>query len=326
MRRREFITLLGGAAAAWPLAARAQQAGRPQIIGFLGANTASAQRQMTAAFVQRLRKLGWIEGRNIATEYRWAEGRTDRLADLMAEFVRLKVDVIVTTGTASVLAAKHATSTIPIVFVGIGDPVGAGLVKSLARPGGNATGLSQQQTDTAGKRHELLREVVGGLRRVAVLANVGNPSSLLEMREVELAASKLGLDVVAVEIWRVEDIVPAFAAVRGRAEALYVVGDPLVFTHRIRIVTLALGERLPTIYNFREHVDAGGLMSYGPNFADLFRRSADYVDKILHGTKPGDIPIEQPTKFDLIVNLVTARALGLDVPPTLLARADEVIE
>jgi len=244
----------------------------------------------------------------------------------MAEFVRLKVDVIVTTGTASVLAAKHATSTIPIVFVGIGDPVGAGLVKSLARPGGNATGLSQQQTDTAGKRLELLREVVGGLRRVAVLANVGNPSSLLEMREVELAASKLGLDVVAVEIRRVEDIVPAFAAVRGRAEALYVVGDPLVFTHRIRIVTLALGERLPTIYNFREHVDAGGLMSYGPNFADLFRRSADYVDKILHGTKPGDIPIEQPTKFDLIVNLVTARALGLDVPPTLLARADEVIE
>jgi putative ABC transport system substrate-binding protein len=248
------------------------------------------------------------------------------LADLVAEFVRLKVDVIVTTGTASVVAAKQATSIIPIVFAGIADPVGEGLVRSLAQPGGNATGLSQQRTELAGKRLELLHEVISGLRRVAVLANVGNPGSLVEMREVKLAASKLGLDIVAVEIRGVEDIVPAFAAVRGRAEALYVVGDPLVFTQRIRIVTLSLVERLPTIYNFREHVDAGGMMSYGPSFTDLFRRSADFVDKILRGTKPADIPVEQPTKFDLIVNLVTAKALGLDVPPMLLGRADEVIE
>jgi putative ABC transport system substrate-binding protein len=281
---------------------------------------------MTAAFVQRLRELGWIEGRNITIEYRWADGDTDRLADLVADFVRLKVDVIVTTGTASIVAAKQATSIIPIVFAGIADPVGEGLVRSLAQPGGNATGLSQQRTELAGKRLELLHEVISGLRRVAVLANVGNPGSLLEMREVNLAAGKLGLDVVAVEIRGVEDIVPAFATVRGRAEALYVVGDPLVFTQRIRIVTLALVERLPTIYNFREHVEAGGLMSYGPNFTDLFRRSADFVDKILRGAKPADIPVEQPTKFDLIVNLVTAKALGLDVPPMLLARADEVIE
>ena len=292
----------------------------------MGAATPSAESQWVAAFVQRLRELGWIEGRTVAIEYRWAEGRSERFAEIAAEFVRLKVDVIVTSGTAAVVAAKQATSVIPIVFAAAGDPVGTGLVASLARPGGNVTGLSIQQTDLAGKRLELLREVVPGLRRLAIMANVGNPAAVLEMGEVQAAARTLGLEVATLEIRRAEDIAPAFEALKGRADALYVCADPLVNTNRIRINTLALGARLPTMHGIREYVEAGGLMSYGPNFPDLFRRAADYVDKILRGAKPADIPVEQPTKFDLVINLTTAKALGLDVPPTLLARADEVIE
>ena len=326
IRRREFIATLGGAAAAWPLAARAQQPGRLPTVGFLVSGTPSSQGQWVAVFAQRLRELGWIEGRTIAIEYRWAEGRTERAAEIAAEFVRRKVDVIVTSGTAVVVAAKQATSVIPIVFAATGDPVGTGLVASLARPGGNVTGLSLQHTDLVGKRLELLREVVPGLRRLAILANVGNPAVVLEMREVEAAARTLGLEVITAEIQRGEDIVPAFEALNGRADALYVVADPLVFNHRIRINTLALAARLPTMHALREGVEVGGLMSYGPNYPDLFRRAADYVDKILRGAKPADIPVEQPTKFDLVINLTTAKALGLDVPPTLLARADEVIE
>ena len=325
IERRKFLATLGGAAA-WPLAARAQQRGKHPTIGLLGGNSASVQRKMIDALVGRLRELGWSEGRNLTIEYRWADGRTDHLPELADELVARKVDAIVASGTPTVLAAKHATSTIPIVFVGIGDPVDTGLVKSLARPGGNATGLSQQATDTGGKRLELLREAVSGLRRVAVLVNVGNPYTAREMTEVALAADKLGLELVAVEIRRVEDIVPALIAIRGQVQALYVPGDPLIFTHRVRVITVALAGRLPTIHNFREHVDAGGLMSYGPSFVDLFHRSADYVDKILRGTKPADIPVEQPTKFDLIINLVTAKSLGIEIPATLLARADEVIE
>ena len=282
--------------------------------GFLGSSTPSAQGQWTAAFVQRLRELGWIEGRTVAIEYRWAEGRSERFAEIAAEFVRLKVDVIVTSGTAAVLAAKQATSVIPIVFAVAGDPVGTGLVASLARPGGNVTGLSIQQTDLAGKRLELLREVVPGLRRLAILANVGNPAAVLEMGEVQAAARTLGLEVATFEIRRAEDIAPAFEALKGRADALYVCADPLVITNRIRINTLALGARLPTMHGVREYVEAGGLMSYGPNFPDLFRRAADYVDKILRGAKPADLPVEQPTKFDLVINLTTAKALGLDRP------------
>src|SRR5262245_13782062 len=321
--RRELLAALGGGAVAWPLAARAQQGGKHPTIGLLGGNSASVQRKMIDALVGRLRELGWSEGRNLTIEYRWADGRTDHLPELADELVARKVDAIVASGTPTVLAAKHATSTIPIVFVGIGDPVDTGLVKSLARPGGNATGLSQQATDTGGKRLELLREAVSGLRRVAVLVNVGNPYTAREMTEVALAADKLGLELVAVEIRRVEDIVPALIAIRGQVQALYVPGDPLIFTHRVRVITVALAGRLPTIHNFREHVDAGGLMSYGPSFVDLFHRSAEYVDKILRGTKPADIPVEQPTKFDLIINLVTARSLGIEIPPSLLARADE---
>jgi putative ABC transport system substrate-binding protein len=326
MRRREFITLLNGAAAAWPLAARAQQRAKLPTIGFLGAATSSARSQWVAAFVQRLHELGWIEGRTVAIEYRWAEGRSERFAEIAAEFVRLKVDVIVTYATPPAIAAKKATAVIPIVSAVMGDPVGAGLVASLARPDGNVTGLSNQSADLAGKRVELLREVVHGLRRLAVLANVSNPVSGVEIGEVQAAAKALGLDVVTLEIRRAEDIAPAFETLKGRAQALYVAGDPLMITNRVRINTLALGARLAATYNQREYVEAGGLMSYGPNFPDLFRRAGDYVDKILRGTKPADIPVEQPTKFDLVINLTTAKTLGLDVPATLLARADEVIE
>jgi putative ABC transport system substrate-binding protein len=325
LKRREFITLLGGAAA-WPLAARAQQTGKLPTIGYLGSATPALQSQWAAAFVQRLRELGWIEGRTIAIEYRWAEGRSDRYAEIAAELVRLKVDVIVMSGTAAVVAAKQATSVIPIVFAAAGDPVGTGLVASLARPGGNVTGLSLQQTDLAAKRLELLREVVPGLRRLAILANLGSAAAVLDMREVEATAGTLGLEVITLEIRRGEDIAPAFEALKGRAEALYVVIDPLVNTHRIRINTLALAARLPTMHTFREGVEAGGLMSYGTSFPDLFRRAADYVDKILRGAKPGDIPVEQPTKFDLVINLTTAKAVGLTIPESFLLRADEVIE
>jgi putative tryptophan/tyrosine transport system substrate-binding protein len=323
VRRREFITLLGGAAA-WPFAARAQQAGKLPTIGFFGAYTAAVQSQWTAALVQRLRELGWIEGRTVAIEYRWAEGRSERFAEIATEFVRLKVDVIVTSGTPPVLAAKQATSVIPIVATA-DDPVGTGLVASLAQPGGNITGLSSQTADVASKRFELLREVVVGLRRLAILGNVGSPLTVLEMNEAR-AARTFGLEVATSEIRRAEDIVPAFEALRGRADALYVCMDPLVVSNRVPINTLALAARLPTSHANREAVEAGGLMSYGPNFPSLFRRAADYVDKILRGTKPGDIPIEQPTKFDLIINLTTAKALGLTIPESFLLRADEVIE
>jgi putative tryptophan/tyrosine transport system substrate-binding protein len=325
VNRREFITLIGGAAAAWPLAARAQQPGKLPTIGFLGASP-SIESQRVAAFVQRLRELAWIDGRNLAIEYRWAEGRNERYAENAAELVRLKVDVIVTVATPPTVAAKQATAVIPIVFAAASDPVGTGLVASLARPGGNVTGLANQISDTGGKKLELLREAVPGLRRLAIMANVGNPATVLDMAEAQAAARALGLGVTTSEIWRAEDISAAFDALKGRVDALYVCVDPLVNTHRIRVNTLALAARLPTMHGLREYVEAGGLMSYGPNLPDLLRRAADYVDKILRGAKPSDIPVEQPTKFDLIINLTTAKALGLEISPLLLARADEVIE
>jgi len=326
MKRREFITLLGGAAVAWPVPTGAQQPAKLPTIGFLGATTPSAQSQWTAAFVERLRELGWIEGRNVAIEYRWMEGRNERVAEIAAEFVQLRVDVIVVQGTAAVVGAKQATSVIPIVFALAGDPVGSGLVASLARPGGNVTGLSGQQADIAAKRLELLREVVPSLHRLAIVANVGNPYAILELGEIQGGARALGLEAATFEIRRAEDVAPAFRALKGRADALYVINDPLVNTNRVRIILSALGARLPTMHGSREHVEAGGLMSFGPNYPDLFRRTADYVNKILRGAKPGDIPVEQPTKFDLVVNVLTAAALGITLPPTLLARADEVIE
>jgi putative ABC transport system substrate-binding protein len=322
VRRREFITLLGGAAATWPLAARAQQANKLPLVGFFSPNTRSAASPWTAAFVERLREVGWIEGRTIAIEYRWGEGRGDRTAEVVAEFVRLKPDVIVTHGQSNIIAAKEATSAIPIVFALATDPVASGFVASLARPGGNSTGLSIQATDLVGKRLELLREVVPGLRRLAIMSDFRNP----EISEAQAAARMLGLEVTTLPLRRPEDITPAFGTLKDTADALYVGADPLVNSSRLRINILALGARLPTIHGFREAVEVGALLSYGPNFADLFRRAADYVDKILRGAKPAELPVEQPTRFDLVINLTTARALGLTIPESFLLRADEVIE
>jgi putative tryptophan/tyrosine transport system substrate-binding protein len=325
LKRREFTTLLGGAAA-WPLAARAQQTAKLPTIGFLVSGTPSSHGQWVAAFVQRLRELQWIEGRTVAIEYRWAEGRPERYSEIAAEFVRLKVDVIVTAGTPATAAAKKTTLVIPIVFVGAGDPVGTGLVATLARPAGNVTGLSSQQTDTTGKRLELLREVVPSLRRLAILANIDNPVAVSDIGEVEAAASTLGLSVFTLKIRRSEDIASAFDALKGRADALYVATDPLVLTNRIRINTSALGARVPAMYGTREYVEVGGLMSYGANYPVLFRRTADFVDKILRGAKSADIPVEQPTKFELVINLKTTKALGITIPDRVLALADDVIE
>jgi putative ABC transport system substrate-binding protein len=324
MRRRTFITLLGGAAA-WPLAARGQPSKAPTV-GFLSASTPAAAGQWVAAFAQRLRDLGWIEGRTVAIEYRWAEGRNDRMAEIAAEFVRAKVNVIVAQGTPAALAAKNATASLPIVFALPGDPIGSGLVASLARPGGNVTGLSSQTAELGGKRLDLLREIVPGLRRLAIMANVSNAAGVVDTHEVQAAARAVGVDVASFEIRRTEDIAPAFATFKGAVDALYVPPDALLNTNRIRINTLALVARLPTMYGARENVEAAGLISYGPSFTDLFRRAGDYVDKILRGTKPGDLPVEQPTKFELVINRITAMALGLKVPATLLSRADEVIE
>ena len=301
MRRREFIGLVGGAAAALPLAARAQQKGKLPTIGFFGNTSASGGGPWTAAFVQRLGELGWINGRTATIVYRWAVGRSETYAEAAAEFVRLKVDVIVSSGVATP-AMKQATSVIPIVFTLDADPVGRGLVASLARPGGNVTGLSSQSTELVGKRLELLREI-------------------------RAAARKLGIDIVdMLEVRKPEDITPAFATLTGKAQALYVCADNLTNVFQNRINILALGARLPTMLNNQTFLPTGGFISYGPNFPDLFRRAADYVDKILRGAKPGDLPVEQPTKFDMAVNVTVAKALGLKVPEDILARADEVIE
>ena len=325
LKRREFVTLLGGAAAAWPLAARAQQTSKLPTIGFLGTATPSGMSRWTAALAQRLGELGWIEGRTVAIEYRWAEGRPERYAEIAAEFVSRRVDVIVTTVPAAP-AAKQATSVIPIVFILASDPVGSGLVASLARPGGNVTGLSTQATDLASKRVELLREVVPDLKVVALLGNVDNPEIVLEMREVADAAHKLGLDVARLEIRRAEEFLPALGSLDGRAQALYVCTDPLVNLSHVSINAWALNARLPTMHDVRAFVEAGGLLSYGPSFSDQFRRAADLVNKILRGAKPGDIPVEQADKFELVVNLKIAKALGLTIPDKLIALADEVIE
>lgn len=324
MRRRDFLGFVGGAAA-WPVLSRAQ-AGKSATIGFLGANTASIQKSYMAALIERLAELGWVEGRNLHIEYRWAEGRYDRSPALIAELVARKVDVIVTHSPPNVLAAKRGTSNIPIVFAAVGDPVGIGLVSSLARPGGNITGLSLQSADLAGKRLQLVRELLPDARRLAVVGNASNPNNLMERGEIQQAAQALGFEVVVPEIRTLQDIAPVIEALKGRADTLFVQTDPLTNTNRVHINALALESRLPTNFGVREFAEAGGLMSYGPSFADLFRRSADFVDRILRGAKPGELPIEQPTKFELIINLKTAAALGVTIPPTLLARADEVIE
>jgi ABC-type uncharacterized transport system substrate-binding protein len=325
MRRRDFITAIGGIAV-WPITAHAQPAKKLPTIGFLGAATSAVAADWVAAFTKRLGELGWIDGRTVTIDYRWAESRPERYSEIAAEFAAAKVDVIVTWASEPVLAAKQATTLVPIVFAAQMDPVGAGVVASLAHPGGNVTGLSIQQTDTAAKRLEFLREVVPGLRRLATMVDVNAPGAMLETREVQATARALGLEVVPLEIRQAEEIAPALEGLNNRADALYVATDPLVLADRVRINALAQRMRLPTIYGNRAYVDTGGLMSYGPSYPELFRRAADYVDKILRGAKPSDIPVEQPTRFDLVINLKTAKALGLDVSPALLARADEVIE
>jgi putative ABC transport system substrate-binding protein len=326
VKRRDFISLLGGAAAAWPLAAHAQQTASLPTIGFLGAGSPATSDVWVSAFTSRLRELGWIEGRNIKIDLRWAEGRNDRSAEIAADFVRLRVDVIVTYSSEHTQIAKQATSVIPIVFALAADPVGSGLVASLGHPGGNLTGLSGQNVDLTGKRFELLREIVPGLRRLAVLFNGNNPTSMIEIDIIRTAASPLGIALFPSEILGVEDIAPAIATIATQADALFVVGEPLTFTHRLRISTLALAAHLPTTYPARGYVEVGGLMSYGPNFPASFRRAADYVHKILLGEKPGDLPVEQPTRYDLVVNLIAAKALHLTIPESFLLRADEVIE
>ncbi|MCX7314915.1 MAG: ABC transporter substrate-binding protein [Alphaproteobacteria bacterium] len=324
MRRRQFLTMLGAGMAVRPGGAGAQQAGKLPTIGFLGANTASSPQ--TDAFVQRLRELGWIDGSTVTIEYRWAEGRFDRAPVLVAELIQLKADVLVTHSSPNVVAAKQATSVIPIVFAAVGDPVGSGLVESLSRPGGNVTGLSIQANDLVGKRIQLMREFIPNVGRVAFLAGSNTNQTAMEVAEFRAAAQTLGLEIIRTDIFRPDDIAPVIESLRGRADAIYVQTHPMMFTNRVRINTLALGARLPTFAGSREFAEASGLMSYGPNFSDLFRRAGELVDKILRGTKPADLAVEQPTKFDLVVNLATAKALGLEVPSKLLFTADEVIE
>ncbi len=323
-RRREFIAA-AGSAAAWPFAARAQQTKKP-IIGLLGGASASAQALWTAAFVDRLRELDWVEGKTVAIQYRWVEGRFERSPAIIAEFVQLKVDVIVTHATPNVVAAKQITSVIPIVFPSVGDPVGNGIVSSLARPGGNITGLSVRSVDLAQKLVELLHEFLPNLGRLAVFLHVGNPVSLLQVKEVQAAARGFGLDVAITEIRKAEDIAPAIEVLKGRTDALIVPSEPLYNTHRIELNSSALKAGLPTIYFDRAYVETGGLMSYGPHWASLWRRSAELVDRILRGAKPANIPVEQPTTFELVINLKTAKALDLNLPRIFLARADELIE
>jgi putative tryptophan/tyrosine transport system substrate-binding protein len=323
-RRRQFITLLGGAAA-WPFAVRAQQAGKIRTIGYLSPGSRPPA-GITALF-DALPELGWIEGKNVAFERRYAENRPERLLELAAELVHLNVDVIVAIGTLGPLAAKRATSTIPIVMTAAGDPLGSGLVASLARPGGNVTGMSLMAPDLGGKRLELLKELLPRLARVAVLWNAANPYAAIVFKETHAAGRTLGVEVQSFEVRSPDDFDGAFEIVRRqRPDALITVEDPLTFSHRKRIADFAVAYRLPSLHGFREDVEAGGLISYGANLPDLFRRAAGYVDKILKGAKPADLPVQQPTQFELVINLKTARALGLEVPATLLATADEVIE
>ena len=312
-----------------PLATAAAQSPEkvPQV-GFLGPRTRADNAGFVDAFLQGLRELGWVEGKTIVIEYRWAEGRSDRLPDLAAELVRLKVDVILAGSTAVAVAAKNATGTIPIVMATGGDPVGLGLVASLARPGGNVTGLSfGVGADTVGKGLELLKETVPKVRRVAVLSNPANPSQALAIKNVSVAARAVGVQLQLLEARDPNEFDNAFAAMaRERAEALLVVLDPFFGFHRARLSDLAAKNRLPAMYGSREYPEAGGLMSYNTDFRHNFRRSATYVDKILKGAKPADLPIEQPTKFELVINLKAAKVLGLIIPPSLLLRADQVIE
>jgi putative ABC transport system substrate-binding protein len=328
MRRRKFITLVGAAAATWPIAARAQQPGKFARIGYLGTSLPSLEKPFIDAFLKRLRELGYVEGETIVIEYRWAEGQDERLPDLAAELVRTKPDVIVTTGTPGTLAAKQATSSIPIVFASSGNPINTGLVPSLARPGGNVTGFTISGPELEGRRLQLLKDAVPALARLTVLWNSANPGNIDFFQLVQAAAAALALKLGPVtDVRRIDDFNAAFSAIAAaRPDAMIVLADRFLLAHRAEIVNFASTNRLPTMYAYRAYVDAGGLMSYAPSDLDQFRRTAEYVDRILKGAKPADLPVQEPTKFELVINLKTAKALALTIPQALLSTADELIE
>src|SRR6476659_5978224 len=326
MQRREFITLLSGIVAALATA-RAQQPAKIPRIGFLGNSTATMEANLIGPLRDGLRELGYEEGRNVIIEFRWADGKYDQFPALVAELLAAKVDVIITAGTPATLAIKKATSTVPLVFIAVGDPVGTGVVPNLGRPGGNITGLSSIAPDLEGKRLELLREVVPKLSHVAFFLNPANAFHTASMRQARVAAESLGIKLQPMEVNKSEQLDGAFASiVKEKPDALLILADRVFLHNRKRMMEFAIQQRLPSVNAYRELVEAGGLISYGPSYEDMHRRAAVYVDKILKGTKPADLPIEQPTKFTLLINLKTAKTLGLTVPPTLVARADELIE
>ena len=326
LQRREFIAALSGAAA-WPFAANAQQRANMCTIGYLSPGSFVQGQSFAKVFFDVLSGLGWNEGKNVVVERRYAENRVERLPEFAAELVRLNVDVILGVGTLGPLAAKRATTTIPIIMTAAGDPLGSGLVASLAQPGGNVTGMSLMAPDLGGKRLELLKEVLPRLSHVAALWNAANPYSALVLKETQAAGQKLGIQVQSLEVRGPDDFDGAFETTRRqRPDALITIEDPLTVTYRKRIADVAVDEQLPSLYGVREFVEAGGLISYGANLADLYRRSAGYVDKILRGAKPADLPVQQPTKFEMVINLKTAKALGLTMPLIMQMTADEIIE
>jgi putative tryptophan/tyrosine transport system substrate-binding protein len=325
MRRREFVRLIGGAAAAWPVAALSQQPAKSPVVGFLVAGSQTSHGAWVAAFAQRMSELGWTESRNVTIDYRWAGGDNQRMTEFAADFVQHKVNVIVSSANG-VTIARQATSSIPIVFAAYSDPVASGLVETLARPGGNVTGLTVQPSDLASKRIDLLRKIIPNFRRLAALANVAASGLAQEIAGIQAAAAAFNVEADIIELRTADDIAPALARLKERPDGLYVVSEPLVNANRAQILETVTAAKIPTIFGFREFVDAGGLMSYGPNFSDLFRRAADFTDKILRGAKPADIPVQRPVKFDLIINLKTAKALGLKIPESFLVLADETIE
>jgi len=327
MERRTFMAMLTGGIVVSPLAVEAQQAGKVYRVGFLGNSSAALEANLVGPFREGLRELGYVEGRNIVIEYRWAEGKYERFPALIAELAALNVDVIVTAGTPAALAVKRTTPSIPLVMAAVGDPIGVGLVASLARPGGNVTGLSAIAPELEGKRLELLREVVPKLSHIAVLWNPDNPFHAGSLKETQAAAQVLGIKAQLVGVRISEEFPAAFAAiVRERPGALLVLADRIFLHNRARIVDFGAKHRLPGVYPYRELVEAGGLMSFGPSYPGMHRRAAHYVDKILKGSKPADLPVEQPATFELIINLKAAKALGLTIPQSLLLRADEVIQ
>jgi ABC-type uncharacterized transport system substrate-binding protein len=325
MKRRRFITLLGGVAATWPLAVRAQQAGKTYRIGWL--QPGPIPDPWLNGFRQGLQEFNYVEGKNLIIEYRWGDGSFDRLPAMAGELVGLKPDVIISVNTAALLALQKVTTTIPIVMLGTADPVGLGLVRSLARPGANITGMSVMAPELSQKRLELLKEVVPNLDRVAVLSNPGNPAVILALQETQAAAQALGLTLHSIDVREPSEIELALSAIaREPPGALALLIDTMIHSQRVPIVAFAVKHRFPTISPFREFAEVGGLMAYGPQLPDLLRRAVGLIDKILRGEKPANLPVQQPTKFELVINLKTAKALGLDIPTSVLARADEVIE